>query len=126
MVSQVTARNLRLGVPAGNGHCGSGALQGQATTNNSQWLQAGKIQVVKGCRALKRHSRKMSIPSWQAKGVVPGGQLTDQLYALVSPEAGASSGYLVGGNYRAILNYNCADKYAVSVGLLSEAIARPD
>lgn len=84
------------------------------------------LNVEPGCRALKRHSRKMSIPDWQAKGVVLGFQLTDQPYALVSPEAGASSGYLVGGNYRAILNYNCADKYAVSVGLMSEAIARPD
>ena len=94
--------------------------------NNLDFASLKPLNVEPGCRALKRHSRKMSIPSWQAKGVVPGGQLTDQFYALVSPEAGASSGYLVGGNYRAILNYNCADKYAVSVGLLSEAIARPD
>lgn len=81
------------------------------------------VNVDPTCRALKRHSRKMSISSWAELGVAPGVQLTDQPYAMVSPEAGASTGYLVGGNYRAILNYNCADKYAVSVGLMSEAIA---
>ena len=68
----------------------------------------------------------MSISNWKDLGVVPGVQLVDQPYALISPEAGANSGYLVGGNYRAILNYNCANKYAVSVGLMSEAIATPD
>jgi len=81
------------------------------------------LDVDPGCRALKRHSRKMSISNWKELGVVPGVQLVEQPYALVLPEAGASSGYLVGGNYRAILNYNCADKYAVSVGLMAESIA---
>ena len=81
------------------------------------------LDVDPGCRALKRHSRKMSISNWKELGVVPSVQLVEQPYVLVLPEAGASSGYLVGGNYRAILNYNCADKYAVSVGLMAESIA---
>ena len=99
---------------------------GPASFNTLDFASLKPLEVDPSCRALKRHSRKMSIPSWRELGVVPLVQLADQAYALISPEAGASSGYLVGGNYRAILNYNCADKYAVSVGLMSEAIVRPD
>jgi membrane-bound lytic murein transglycosylase B len=96
---------------------------GPASFKTLDFASLKPLNVDPSCRALKHHSRKMSISSWEELGVVPGVRLTDQPYALVSPEAGASSGYLVGGNYRAILNYNCADKYAVSVGLMSEAIA---
>ena len=99
---------------------------GPASFNTLDFASLKPLEVDPSCRALKRHSRKMSIASWKELGVVPLVQLADQTYALISPEAGASSGYLVGGNYRAILNYNCADKYAVSVGLMSEAIVRAD
>ena len=99
---------------------------GPASFNTLDFASLKPLEVDPSCRALKRHSRKMSIPSWKKLGVVPLVQLADQAYALISPESGASLGYLVGGNYRAILNYNCADKYAVSVGLMSEAIVRPD
>lgn len=99
---------------------------GPASFNTLDFASLKPLEVDPSCRALKRHSRKMSIPSWKELSVVPLVQLADQAYALISPEAGASSGYLVGGNYRAILNYNCADKYAVSVGLMSEAIVRAD
>ena len=99
---------------------------GPASFNTLDFASLKPLEVDPSCRALKRHSRKMSIASWKKLSVVPLGQLADQTYALISPEAGASSGYLVGGNYRAILNYNCADKYAVSVGLMSEAIVRAD
>ena len=99
---------------------------GPASFNTLDFASLKPLEVDPSCRALRRHSRKMSIASWKELGVVPLVQLADQAYALISPEAGASSGYLVGGNYRAILNYNCADKYAVSVGLMSEAIVRPD
>ena len=99
---------------------------GRTSFNTLDFASLKPLEVDPSCRALKRHSRKMSIASWKELGVVPLVQLADQTYALISPEAGASSGYLVGGNYRAILNYNCADKYAVSVGLMSEAIVRAD
>lgn len=72
------------------------------------------------CRALRHHSRKLPLAEWQALGVVSKGALPDMDYALVEPEDDSSEGYLAGGNYRAILNYNCANKYAVSVGLLAD------
>ena len=95
---------------------------GSASFNTLDFASLKPLEVDPSCRALRHHSRKMPIASWQDLGVVPDIQLVEQTYALVAPEAGANSGYLVGGNYRAILNYNCADKYAVSVGLMSEAI----
>lgn len=74
------------------------------------------------CRALRHHSLKMKPQAWIDLGVQPARQLNNQDYALVAPEKGVTTGYLVGGNYRAILRYNCANKYAVSVGLLAEKI----
>ncbi len=72
------------------------------------------------CRSLRHHSMKMSLSKWKEMGVAPKGKLLEADYALVEPEEGSSQGYLAGGNYRAILNYNCANKYAVSVGLLAD------
>lgn len=75
------------------------------------------------CRALRHHTRAISLGEWRGLGVTPERELIDQQYALIEPEAGADHGYLAGGNFRAILSYNCANKYAVSVGLLAEIIA---
>lgn len=72
------------------------------------------------CRALRHHSRKLPLSTWQQNDVEPVSEILDAEYALVEPEQGANFSYLAGGNYRAILNYNCANKYAVSVGLLAD------
>ena len=45
--------------------------------------------------------------------------------SLVQPDMhsfGESPTYLAYPNYRALLSYNCADKYAIAVGTLAEAI----
>jgi len=42
--------------------------------------------------------------------------------AMVIPEEGEKNAYLVGPNFSRILAYNCANKYAVSVGLLADEI----
>ena len=36
----------------------------------------------------------------------------------------AKTAYLLTTNYRAILDYNCSNFYAISVGVLADAIAR--
>jgi membrane-bound lytic murein transglycosylase B len=41
----------------------------------------------------------------------------------VIPEQDEINAYLVGPNFGGILAYNCANKYAVSVGLLADQIA---
>ena len=40
--------------------------------------------------------------------------------------SGASRHYLVSANYDALLEYNCAHAYAISVGLLADRIAEPE
>jgi membrane-bound lytic murein transglycosylase B len=68
----------------------------------------------------------MSIADWRALGVVPAGRsLPDaETAALLEPEGSGETPYLLTGNYRAILGYNCSNFYAMSVALLSDAIAR--
>lgn len=79
-----------------------------------------------GCRALRHHTRKLPWSRWQELGV----EVTDRQpdddkeYAMVVPEENEDRVFLVGGNFRTILNYNCANKYAVSVGLLADEIDR--
>jgi membrane-bound lytic murein transglycosylase B len=74
----------------------------------------------------KRHTRWLSMREWRALGVVPhrGGIGDSEMATLFEPEGANGSGYLLTNNYRAILDYNCSNFYAMSVGLLADAIAR--
>ena len=79
----------------------------------------------KGCRAYRHHTRPLSITEWQSKGVdVPQSLDPESSYAMVIADEGEQNAYLVGPNFRGILSYNCANKYAVSVGLLADEILR--
>jgi membrane-bound lytic murein transglycosylase B len=42
--------------------------------------------------------------------------------ALIEPDGVGKTGYLLGSNYRVILDYNCSNFYALSVGLLANEI----
>jgi membrane-bound lytic murein transglycosylase B len=79
-----------------------------------------------GCRARRQMTDPRPLADWQAMGVraLGGGPLpaVDRHASLVS--AGRRR-FLVYGNYDAILEYNCANPYALSVGLLSDRIGRP-
>jgi membrane-bound lytic murein transglycosylase B len=74
----------------------------------------------------KRHTRWLTVREWRALGLVPySAKVSDnELATLFEPEGPNGSGYLVTNNYRAILDYNCSNFYAMSVGLLADAIAR--
>jgi len=74
----------------------------------------------------RRHSRWMKVAEWRALGVYPVGKgLPDQEMAtLMEPDGAGAGGYLLTGNYRAILEYNCSNFYAMSVALLADRIAR--
>ena len=41
---------------------------------------------------------------------------------LIEPDGPTQPAYLVTGNYRVILDYNCSNFYALSVGLLADAV----
>lgn len=79
------------------------------------------------CAAVfRRHSRWLTVAEWRSLGVVPTGRgLPDTALATLMETPGAyAPGYLLTENYRAILEYNCSNYYAMGVGLLANAIAR--
>lgn len=75
-------------------------------------------------RVHARHSRWMTIAEWRSLGVVPASQtLTDTtLASLLEPDGPGATAYLLTGNYRVILDYNCSNFYALAVGLLADAV----
>jgi lytic murein transglycosylase len=74
----------------------------------------------------RRMSRWLSMREWRAMGVTPlGRSLPDnEMAALIEPDGPNATAYLLSTNYRAILDYNCSNFYAISVGVLADAIAR--
>lgn len=89
---------------------------------------AGKVTAPRCPRVHERHSRWMTVAEWRNRGVVQtGGQrLSDnELVTLLEPDGPGAPAYLLTGNYRVILDYNCSNFYALSVGLLADAVAQP-
>ena len=78
------------------------------------------------CAAVyRRHSRWLTVAEWRALGVVSTGRpLPDrEIVTLMETPGAYADGYLLTTNYRAILDYNCSNFYALGVGLLANAIA---
>ena len=75
-------------------------------------------------RVHARHSRPMTMAQWRALGVTPLDRaLPDgEMATLIEPDGRGQTAYLLTDNYRAILKYNCSNFYALSVGLLANAI----
>jgi len=87
-------------------------------------------QVSSSCRALKYHTRKLPVAEWQKLGITDsrGNELPFKRLkaALVIPDLSQSIDpqytYMTLPNFRSILSYNCANKYAVSVGLMADML----
>jgi membrane-bound lytic murein transglycosylase B len=78
-------------------------------------------------RVHERHSRWKTIAEWRALGVVPSTRAwpADNVQAtLLEPDGAGQTAYLLTGNYRVILDYNCSNFYALSVGLLADEVER--
>lgn len=78
-------------------------------------------------RVFERHSQWRTLAEWQTLGVVPsdGRRLDPTIQAtLIEPDGPGATAYLLTGNYRVILDYNCSNYYALSVGLLADAVAQ--
>jgi membrane-bound lytic murein transglycosylase B len=78
-------------------------------------------------RVFARHSKWLRISEWRALGISSrsGTWPRDEMLAtLIEPNGEAQGGYLLGSNYRAVLDYNCSNFYALSVGLLADEIYR--
>ena len=76
-----------------------------------------------GCRAMKHHSAPYPLTHWIDLGIDPGKLSKDKTYKLLRLSDTSDQTYLVGKNFETILQYNCANKYAVSVGLLADYLA---
>ncbi len=78
-------------------------------------------------RVFERHSGWRTMAEWRALGVLPQGRSwpSDSMMAtLLEPDGVGSTAYLLTSNYRVILDYNCSNFYALSVGLLADAVER--
>jgi lytic murein transglycosylase len=78
-------------------------------------------------RVHERHSRWLTIAEWRRLGImIVGGRppADSELASLIEPDGPGATAYLLTGNYRAILDYNCSNFYALSVGLLADAVER--
>ncbi|WBH16587.1 lytic murein transglycosylase [Sphingomonas radiodurans] len=76
-------------------------------------------------RVFERHSRWRTMAEWRALGIAPQGRSwpgDNVLATLMEPDGPGATAYLLTGNYRVILDYNCSNFYALSVGLLADAV----
>jgi membrane-bound lytic murein transglycosylase B len=76
-------------------------------------------------RVHARHSQWKTVAEWRALGVTPvSSKLRDSdMASLLEPDGPGATAYLLTGNYRVILDYNCSNFYGLSVGLLADAVA---
>lgn len=74
-------------------------------------------------RVHARFSRWMTVAEWRAVGVIAQRPLGDDVMtSLFQPDGPGTPAWLLTGNFRAILEYNCSSYYALSVGLLADEI----
>lgn len=76
-------------------------------------------------RVFERHSGWRTMAEWRALGLVPQDRSwpgDNVLATLLEPDGPGKTAYLLTGNYRVILDYNCSNFYALSVGLLADAV----
>ena len=76
-------------------------------------------------RPMQVHSRWLTAAEWRAKGFVPLNAIwpaDDVKMTLVEPDGPGEGAFLTTANYRAIMQYNCSNFYALSVALLGNAL----
>lgn len=86
---------------------------------------AARLTPARCPRVFNRHSRWLTMAEWRRLGVTPTSGLwpSDGVMAtLLEPDGPGKTAYLLTSNYRAILDYNCSNFYALSVGLLADAV----
>lgn len=85
------------------------------------------LQSPRCTRVFDRHTGWKTMREWRALGVVPKSGVwpaDDVMASLLEPDGRGRTAYLLTGNYRVILDYNCSNFYALSVGLLADEISR--
>jgi membrane-bound lytic murein transglycosylase B len=95
-------------------------------TNLNRATIVNRMDAQRCPQVYRRLSRWLSMREWRALGVTPlGRSLPDnEMASLIEPDGPYDRAFLLTTNYRAILDYNCSNFYAISVGVLADAIAR--
>jgi peptidoglycan lytic transglycosylase B len=76
-----------------------------------------------GCRARREMTEPLPVARWATLGVtLPSGRALPAATLPAALVRGRQRQFLVYRNYEAILEYNCSNAYAVSVGLLADRI----
>jgi membrane-bound lytic murein transglycosylase B len=76
------------------------------------------------CRATRDMTVALPMQKWRSLGVrLPAGRPLPGGTTPASLVSGSARHFLVSANYDALLDYNCAHSYAISVALLGDAIA---
>jgi lytic murein transglycosylase len=106
----------KAGVPWGIAVSVPAALDRNAIRNTASFTECPRVHA--------RHSRPMTMAQWRALGVTPHNRAwpDGEVATLLEPDGRGRTAYLLTGNYKAILKYNCSNFYALSVGLLANAI----
>jgi len=93
--------------------------------NAATWLDSVKAdKPEKGCRALRAHTAKLPLTRWDELGVRRLNEThlpkVDLEATLILPDGQSGKAFLTYPNYRTILRYNCANSYALTIGLLAD------
>jgi membrane-bound lytic murein transglycosylase B len=83
---------------------------------------ANRLRSPRCPRVHERHSRWLSAAEWRSRGI--GNNLPDRTMAsLLEPDGPGRTAYLLTTNYRTILDYNCSNFYALTIGLLADSVS---
>ncbi len=101
------------------------AVSAQVASGFDRIAVTNKMTAPRCPRVHMRHSQWKTVAEWRALGVVPVGALADNAMAsFFEPDGPGTPAWLITGNYKVILEYNCSNFYALSVGLLADAVER--
>jgi len=94
--------------------------------NLNRYAIVSRITAPRCPQVYRRMSRWLTMSEWRAMGVTPIGRTLpdNEMASLIEPDGPDATAYLLTTNYRSILDYNCSNFYAISVGVLADAIAR--
>ncbi len=79
------------------------------------------------CSVVRHHTQMLPLSQWQEIGVrrIDGSDLptNDFTASIIQPDGPEGRAFLTYQNFRAILRYNCANNYALSIGHLADRLA---
>ena len=84
---------------------------------------ANRLRAPRCPAVFARHSRWLTGEEWAERGI-SNSLPRDAMATLMEPDGPNATAYLLTNNYRVILDYNCSDFYALTVGLLADSIGR--